>query len=277
MVDPATLALLGPAYLIGKILGPTAEYLGEGVREWTERRTENVKRVFARAGEKLGDELETPGTVAPRVLRAVLEEAQFAEDEMLTEYLAGVLASARTTDARDDRGVALASLIGRLSSYQIRGHYLLYRGTHEWFSGAHVDLASFSLESSLFVPLDEWVSAMDLSEEEREGASAFAMHVLYGLERESLVASAAAGLPELLRLRVGRAYTIFPTQGGMVFKATPLGIELFTWAHGRRGEPYKAFASLEPRAALPLAPCRVRPVYELPDTTWSSGLYDMDV
>lgn len=93
MVDPATIALLGPAYLVGKILGPTADYIGEGVREWTQRRTENVKRVFLRAGDKLGDELEQPGAVPPRVLKAVLDEAQFADDELMADYLGGVLAT----------------------------------------------------------------------------------------------------------------------------------------------------------------------------------------
>src|SRR4051812_30456729 len=101
MVDPAALTLLGPAYLVGKVLGPTADYVGEGVRDWTERRAENVQSVFRKAGRKLGDELDEPGGVPPRVLKGVLEEGQFAEDDLTREYLGGVLASSRTSSARD--------------------------------------------------------------------------------------------------------------------------------------------------------------------------------
>ncbi len=46
------LALFGSAKLVGKILGPTAEYIGEGIKNWTEKRTNNVKNIFAIAQKK---------------------------------------------------------------------------------------------------------------------------------------------------------------------------------------------------------------------------------
>ncbi len=90
--------------LILKILGPTADYIGDGLRSWTEKRVENVKNIFDIAGEKLGNKIEEPGSVAPKVLRLVLNEGSFCDDELTKEYFGGVLASSRTPLARDDRG-----------------------------------------------------------------------------------------------------------------------------------------------------------------------------
>jgi hypothetical protein len=85
--------------------------------EWTERRVENISRVFGHAARKLGPAaLETEGAVPPRVLKGILEEGQFADGELAAEYLGGVLASARTAQGRDDRGALLVGLVGRLST-----------------------------------------------------------------------------------------------------------------------------------------------------------------
>src|SRR4051794_30772500 len=122
MADIGTgLELLGPSLLVPKLLGPTADYVGEGVRTWTERRVENVQRVFEKAGRKISpEELERPGRVPPRVLKGVLEEGSFWDDELAAEYLGGVLASSRTEASRDDRAASLISLVGRLSTYALR-------------------------------------------------------------------------------------------------------------------------------------------------------------
>jgi hypothetical protein len=58
----------------------------------------------------------------------VLEQASWAEDDIVVEYLGGVLAGARTDDHRDDRAVVQTALISRLSSYALRLHYLVYAG-----------------------------------------------------------------------------------------------------------------------------------------------------
>ena len=99
MVEPITTVGLGAAaaYLtkdgIAKLLGPTAEYLGDGLRDYTKRRAENISRIFQKASEKLGNRIETPGEVPPRVLKAVLNEGSFCDDELAAEYFGGVLAS----------------------------------------------------------------------------------------------------------------------------------------------------------------------------------------
>ena len=68
--------------LILKLLGPTAEYLGAGARHWTERRAKNMRRVFETAERKVGpEELNRPGVVPPKVLKEILEQGEFSDDE----------------------------------------------------------------------------------------------------------------------------------------------------------------------------------------------------
>jgi len=85
-IPGAALALGPAAFLAAKVLGPTFDYLGGELADWTERRRNNLGRVFGYAGRKLGPDLETDGVVPPRVLKGVLEEGQFADSELTAEY-----------------------------------------------------------------------------------------------------------------------------------------------------------------------------------------------
>src|SRR5213595_3176893 len=105
MADPNTgLAVLGAAIgtkdLIVKVLGPTAEYLGGGLKDWTQRRVANLARTFSAAARKLPESPSPDEAVPPRVLRAVMNDASFAEDPVMAEYFGGVLASSRSGVSR---------------------------------------------------------------------------------------------------------------------------------------------------------------------------------
>lgn len=75
MGDPVTTLGAGAlaAYLgkdgLQKLLGPTADYLGQGLRDFTQRRFETIGRIFQNAQSKVGERLEKPGEV-PRLLRS---------------------------------------------------------------------------------------------------------------------------------------------------------------------------------------------------------------
>src|SRR2546430_14920034 len=105
MPDVGTaMILLGPSGLLYKVLGPTADYLGEGLQGLAEQRVQNLQRVLAHADRKLGPDAEgRSGAVPPRVLKGVLEEGSYWDDELGAEYIGGVLASSRTEAPRDDR------------------------------------------------------------------------------------------------------------------------------------------------------------------------------
>src|SRR5438046_2288692 len=91
-----------------------------------ERCNINVGRIFASAWRKLGARLEQPGGVNARVLRAVIAEGAFCDDELAAEYFGGILAAARGEDLSDDRATTFLALVRDMSIYQIRLHYLCY-------------------------------------------------------------------------------------------------------------------------------------------------------
>jgi hypothetical protein len=238
MVDTGTgLAVLGPSAVILKILGPTADYVGDNFQQWTENRVQNIRRVFAKAEKKLGpSQLEEPGQVPPRVLKGILEEGQFCDDEVGAEYLGGVLASARSGTERDDRAAALLATISRLSTYQLRTHYIAYACAQRVLAGRALELGNRSTreDHALFLPVSTWEDAMEFSPVEARDSPAIVDHTLVGLAREdliddSLLATGERSPEKALGKRVPEA--------GFLYALTLQGIELFTAAHGLSGRP----------------------------------------
>ena len=97
------LALLGTAKLAERLIGPTVDYIGQGINTWTEKKVNNLRTIFSKAIEKAGDKLDEDGSVPPRVLNGILNEGAFCEDLLTAEYFSGVLTSSRTSTGRDDR------------------------------------------------------------------------------------------------------------------------------------------------------------------------------
>ena len=89
---------------ISKVLGPTADYLGGELKTLAQKRVQNVGKIFSNAEKKLGTKLELPGAVPPKVLKTIINEGSYSEDDIAVEYFGGVLASSRTKVSRDDRG-----------------------------------------------------------------------------------------------------------------------------------------------------------------------------
>jgi hypothetical protein len=248
MVDVGTgLAALGTAEvskdMLAKMLGPTAEYFGDGVRSWTEKRTANVQRVFAKAHRRLGDDINRPGAVPPRVLKAVLDEAQVADDELVAEYLGGVLASSRSEISRDDRSAVTARLIASLSTYAIRTHYVFYAMARQHLRGSDANelrLVSGATDTRMFVSTPGYLAAMAFDKAELANYDGIRADTMLTLHRNSLLGDYLMADPEGLRSRQG-SFT-FP-EHGIVYDVTQQGVALFCMAHGIRTDPYSAFVS----------------------------------
>lgn len=123
------LTILGTAEVskdsIQRMLAPTADYIGAGVLHSTQAAV-NTARVLAKAAARLGDKVDSGGSIPPRVIKNVMDEAPWINDELMAEYLGGILASSFGDRVRDDRAVALQSTLRRLSSYSVRTHYTCY-------------------------------------------------------------------------------------------------------------------------------------------------------
>jgi hypothetical protein len=111
--------------MLERLLGPTFDYLGDGLRDLTEKRARNIGNIVMKAIQKT-EELGAEGEVPPRVIKNVFDDGSFSDDQIVAEYLGGVLASSKSPGGRDDRGVALSDLVNRLSAYTLRTHYILY-------------------------------------------------------------------------------------------------------------------------------------------------------
>jgi hypothetical protein len=144
-MDPTELAAyVGPSALAYKVLGPSADLLGDELKAWTERRLNNLRRIFATLGHKYDEsELDDlgPGSVPPRVLHGILTEGSYAEDDVEREYYAGILASARSEVGQDDAAAALLAVLHSMSALQLRTHFVIYRTAQEGFAEAIADQA----------------------------------------------------------------------------------------------------------------------------------------
>ena len=233
-MDPSTgLTILGTAIgsakTVEKILGPTADYIGGGLKNWTERRVQNVANIFANARERLGAKLEEGGSVPPKVLKEILNEGSFCDDELAAEYFGGVLASSRSEVSRDDRGASFAALVSRLTTYQLRTHCFFYHVVKAIFDGDSLTVLQPEGRNRLqtFIPVKSWAIAMEFSD--KENLQTILQHVMFGLLREGLIEQDFTfGPAEEMKRHVGETAT-----SGILFKPSALGVELFYWAYGK--------------------------------------------
>ena len=230
-------AYLGSKEVLGKLLGPTAEYLGGGLKSLTERGVNNVNRVFASAIAKLGNRIEDDGAIPPRVFRAVLENGYFCDDELTTEYFGGVLASSRTTISRDDRGTSFVHLLETLSAYQIRAHYVLYTAFNRAFASNTANIGRVSIRDKLklFVPQTAFDRLMAFTDD--EDATVLTSHCLSGLINAGLLRGSTWGDPSIIQ----HNHDVTVPCNGILIRTDSQGIELFQWAHGIGSQPIQTF------------------------------------
>jgi len=247
MIDPGTgLAILGSAIggakVLEKILGPTSEYIGTQIKEWTIKRVENTSNIFQNAEKKLGDKINEDGKVPPKVLKGILEDGAWCEEELQVEYFGGVLASSRSGISRDDRGAYFTSLISRLSTYQLRTHYLFYQSIKQHFNGKNINIGEPKDRSKLqlFVPFTTYIEAMDFSKDEVPNNWNLMIHSVWGLNKEELIENFLYGGADFIKTSYKEA-----SQDGILFQPTTLGVELLMWAFGYGQQDINNFFKIE--------------------------------
>jgi hypothetical protein len=234
MVEPVTLGVGAIAAYLGKdglqkLLGPTADYLGGGLKDFTEKRFDTAGKIFANASKKLGSKLDEPGGVPPKLLKHIIDDGSFADDSVEIEYLGGVLASSRSTDSRDNRAARLARKIDSLSNYQLRAHYLIYRSIKDIFSESGISgLGTNRQRFKIFLPLDQFITAMEFSDSEMCKFNSIFSHIIFGLSNEGLIEA------QFMFGGVEHIKDMFPNapSAGIVCQPSADGIELFQWAFG---------------------------------------------
>jgi hypothetical protein len=211
----------------------------------------NVQKVADLAANKGRGE---DGSIPPRVGGAVFDAASFAEDELVAEYLSGVLASSRSPDGKDDTGVSWAALVARLSSDQLKLHYLLYSSAA--FHLRNVDLTSLDVltGAQLYMPLEPVIEMLTEAGRFNEA--------VMNLVREGLVGGSYEVQVDAEELSPDRA---IPEGPGMLYYPTPSGAALYLWGVGLGRTSVRQFNHVE--VTLPEG-------VELPVPVPLSGRYD---
>ena len=230
MVDTTDLGIAALAYVnkdvVAKLLNPSAEYLGERLKESIR---ENLERIVANAERKRVNKSGVRGQIPPKVLKTIINEGAYSNDEVAGEYFGGVLASSTTEIDRDDRGDRLAKLIGNMSVYQLRSHYLIYSTISELFSnsGHSFDLSDNRAKMEFFMSFQDYTNAMEFTQQEWSNGQIL-HHVLHGLDADGLVEHTwRFGDQESLKER----FSGVPS-AGIICGPSALGAELLLWAFG---------------------------------------------
>lgn len=251
MVDPITGAVVAKAMgntspemqqatanLFSRIFGPSADAIGEALGRYTTYRLRNVGRIVNRADVKSGHG-PNQGMANPRVSHVLLEEGSYCDNEVMVDYLGGVLAASRTPDGRDDRAVAWSNLVTSLSSLQVRAHYLLYR---EWAARLH-DLNDLNLgvdggrsQALMQIELEEFYKV--LVDESDVELSAALSHSIVGLVRVGLLGDSYSFGPTKDMGHINSGF-----ESVLAVSPSVTGIELYGWAQGLSGLSAQEFIS----------------------------------
>ena len=220
-----------------RLVGPSFDSLGESLRKFVEDpknspATIKIAEILSVALRRLGNKTNQPGHIPLRIASIILSEAVYLESDIATEYFGGVLASSRSRDGRDDRGVKIAKIVTTLSSYQLRAHYLMYSTLSKTFSSTEISFGMFFGRERMGIRFShkEFIEAMDMTEPEWKNPQLWS-HIFDGLRREYLLDESRYGFNEESNMpNVGKGS--MPNDGGLTFLPTFLGAEVYLWAFG---------------------------------------------
>lgn len=218
--------------LLRRVFGPAADEAGEALRRKAAVRFGNVERIAAAAERRVTHNGRT-GSVPPRVAHKLLEDGSYCDDELMAEYLGGVLASGLTPSGRDDRAISWSNLITSMSAVQVHAHYLMYT---EW-AALLADNADIDFDN------DQWPAGLDLVIDQVEfgqrlqeivpdaSADELVDHVMTGLLRFELLNSfnSTWGSRDQLLFSLTTSVPYPELVKGVISNA---GVELWGWGHG---------------------------------------------
>ncbi len=114
-------------WVIKKVLGPVLDELGS-----------DFKKLYSIGRDKIVlsaiKKIKNPEDGARanlRVARDVFWNGSFTDEAICAEYFGGILASSRSSDGKDDRGIYYLDIIKSFSSNQLRLHYIIYHALNK--------------------------------------------------------------------------------------------------------------------------------------------------
>ncbi|MFI8379595.1 hypothetical protein [Leeuwenhoekiella sp. NPDC079379] len=219
-------------YVINAVIGQTVRYISDNMPK---PNRENLRKIIDKAHQMLGSKIDKEdGSVSPKILRDMVNYGSFSEDVVSQEYYAGVLALSRCKDGRDDRGIYYLNIINRLSSYQLRLHYLIfinYKNHRSRVDKIQLEIDKikkidgyseyeFSVEIDSFLLDLEYIrSEMNFADVDND---VFLKHSFAGLIKEGLFTDISLDF-------IDKKNNIYPNHKNQI---PDLGFELFNWGTG---------------------------------------------
>lgn len=218
--------------LIIRILGPTADYWGESIKDLNEKIITNIKKICEKAHDKIGSDIHNEKSVPARVAKDIFENGGICEDELLIEYYSGLLASSRTDRNRDDRALTLLALLRTMSTYQIRTHYIIYTILRSIYLGKEVNIqvASEANKLAVFIPIDVYVDAMEFHGS--ENVNILLPHCLNTLLLNNLIGNPYYFGDQSFLLKQFQDNKII-NDSGLIVTPTSMGAELYLAVQGK--------------------------------------------
>lgn len=215
-----------------RTFGPVADTLGIELAKLPPFVARNLSRVAAFFTRKAG--ADDAHALSTRLLRQVIDEAMYSDEDIVAEYLSGVMASSMDV-LKSDRGVTITALIRRLSAVQLRVHYIFYAELWRHRVGKPVDLRWQVERARLHVEfqMDEFMRGLGVESLSEEQRREIVGHAILGLAREQLIDEDSwefivrRGEPAPLA-----AHADTDREPMVSFHPSPLGAELFLWGCG---------------------------------------------
>lgn len=123
----STGALVGTAWAVKKLLGPTFDEIGGDLASLYRS---GVNRILESAYRKTKD-IDDGKAANLRVAHEVLKNGAYSTDECVLEYFGGLLASSRSSDGWRDGATPFVDVVKSLSSSQLRLHYKIYNALEQ--------------------------------------------------------------------------------------------------------------------------------------------------
>ncbi len=220
--------LVGGTQLFVKLVGPSIEYIGNEIKAWNEKRLNNLKSIFSKAATKVDIKNLPDGQVSPRVLKEILNEATWNEDELSLEYFAGILASSRTGIDRDDRGAIMMKIVSQLTTYQLRAHYITYQIIRRLLVGQELAFTKRldREKMQIFISINDFYKSMDFVK--GENPEILIPHIFFGLRKFELIDKFYYGTDKGVTIDINGN-----RKKGIRIIPSALGAELFLWVYGK--------------------------------------------
>jgi hypothetical protein len=236
MIEPATMTAVGVGVwggkdLIVKFFGPTADHYGGKLKEYLATNSgENIQNILSKAAKKLGDKINQSGHIGPRLLKDLMFEGAFCENDVEAEYRAGILASSKLSPEDKDLGIPFVALINRLSPLHLLAHYILYSCVKTVLNNSNIKAASGTTLHRVHIGLELSEFIKYINQIMPNADFGILSYLLHLLDKEKLINSEWAIENE--------EFKSFPKYKGkiptpaFIFSPSPYGCEFFLWANG---------------------------------------------